>query len=45
MGVAWEIPACELALDSQRVLIRLNIREKWESGDPSGIFSFVKIIL
>lgn len=32
MGVAWEIPACELALDSQRVQIRLNICEKFSSG-------------
>lgn len=45
MGVAWEIPAGDLALDSQRVQIRLNILEKRESGDPGGILSFVNIIL
>lgn len=45
MGVAWEIPAGDLALDSQRMQIRLNILEKRESGDPGGVLSFVNIIL
>ena len=45
MGLAWEILAGDLALDSQRVQIRLNILKKRESGDPGGVLNFVKIIL